>query len=91
VHGPASSPSPALFIPAACGICGDNMRLAYIDPTGINTVYAYRCDNGHHHEILRADKRAASVGPRLSGQAARLQHQISDKRRRTYQWRRAGQ
>jgi hypothetical protein len=35
--------------------------LAYVDPTGTNTVYAYRCDYGHHHEILRADKRAASV------------------------------
>jgi hypothetical protein len=37
------------------------MKLAYIDPTGTNTVYAYRCDDGHHHEILWADKRAAPV------------------------------
>jgi hypothetical protein len=42
--------------------CGNNMRLAYVDPTGTSTVYAYRCDDGHHHEILRADiKRGASV------------------------------
>jgi len=37
------------------------MRLAYVDPTGTNTVYAYRCDDGHQHEILRADKNDASV------------------------------
>jgi hypothetical protein len=37
--------------------CGNNMTLAYVDPTGAT----YRCDDGHHHEILRADKRAASV------------------------------
>ena len=41
--------------------CGNNMRLAYVDPTGTNAICAYRCDDGHHHEILRADKRAASV------------------------------
>jgi hypothetical protein len=41
--------------------CGNNMRLVYVDPTGTNTICAYRCDDGHHHEILRADKRAASV------------------------------
>jgi hypothetical protein len=61
MHGSASSPSPALLIPAACGICGNNMRLAYVDPTGTDTVFAYRCDNGHYREILRADKRAAPV------------------------------
>jgi hypothetical protein len=59
--GSESPPSPVPPIATACEICGNNMRLAYVDPTGTNTVYAYRCDDGHHHEILRADKRAASV------------------------------
>jgi hypothetical protein len=37
--------------------CGNNMTLAYVDPTGAT----YRCDDGHHHETPRADKRDASV------------------------------
>ena len=41
--------------------CGNNMRLVYVDPPGTNAICAYRCDDGHHHEILRAGKRAASV------------------------------
>jgi hypothetical protein len=41
--------------------CGNNMGLVYVDPTGPNTICAYRCDDGHRHEILRADKSAASV------------------------------
>jgi hypothetical protein len=61
MHGSASPPSPAVLLSAACGICGHDMRLAYVDPTGTNTVYAYRCDDGHRREILRADKRPASV------------------------------
>ena len=61
MHGSASPPSPVLPISTACGICGNNMRLAYVDPTGTNTVYAYRCDDGHHHEILRADQSDPSV------------------------------
>ena len=60
MHGSASPPSP-VPLSAACGVCGNDMRLAYVDPTGTNTVYACRCDDGHYHEILRADKRAASV------------------------------
>jgi hypothetical protein len=59
--GSESPPSPVPPTSTACGICGNNMRLAYVDPTGTNTVYAYRCDDGHHHEIQRADKTAASV------------------------------
>jgi hypothetical protein len=51
----------SLPISTACGICGNNMRLAYVDPTGTNTVYAYRCVDGHHYEILRADQSAPSV------------------------------
>jgi hypothetical protein len=58
--GSESPPSP-VPIATACEICGNNMRLAYVDPTGTNTVYAYRCDDGHHHEIQRADKTAAPV------------------------------
>jgi hypothetical protein len=61
MHGSALPPSPVPPISIACGICGNNMRLAYVDPTDTNTVYVYRCGDGHHHEILRADKRAASV------------------------------
>jgi hypothetical protein len=61
MHGAPSPLSPAPLISTACGICGNNMRLAYVDPTGTDTVYAYRCDNGHYHEILRAEKRAAPV------------------------------
>jgi hypothetical protein len=59
--GSESAPSPVPPTSTACEICGNNMRLAYVDPTGTNTVYAYRCDDGHHHEVLRADKAAASV------------------------------
>jgi hypothetical protein len=59
MHGSASPP--ALPLSAACGVCGHDMRLAYVDPTGTNTVYACRCDDGHCHEILGADKRSASV------------------------------
>jgi hypothetical protein len=62
MHASASLPSPASLISTACGTCGNNMRLAYVDPTGADTVYAYRCDNGHYHEILRADKKAAPMG-----------------------------
>jgi hypothetical protein len=61
MHGSASPFSAVPPISTACGICGNNMRLAYVDPTGTNTVYAYRCDDGHHREILRADKTAASM------------------------------
>jgi hypothetical protein len=60
MHGSALPPS-VPPISTACGICGKNMRLACVDPTGTDTVYAYRCDGGHYHEILRAGKRAASV------------------------------
>jgi hypothetical protein len=41
--------------------CGNNMRLAYVDPIGTNAVCAYRCVDGHHHEIPRADQSAPSV------------------------------
>ena len=40
---------------------GNNMTLAHVDPTGTNAICTYRCDDDHHHEILRADKRDASV------------------------------
>ena len=36
-----------------------------VDPTGTNTVYAYRCDDGHHHEIL--GRPSASESPRDCG------------------------
>jgi hypothetical protein len=63
-HLPHQSCQPSI----ACGICGNDMMLAYVDPTGTNTVYACRCDDGHHHEILRADQSAPSeVGLNLSG------------------------
>ena len=45
--------------------CGNNMTLAYVDPTGAT----YRCDDGHHHEILRADKRDASVADLAIGKS----------------------
>jgi hypothetical protein len=61
MHGSALPAPPGPAISTTCGICGNNMRLAYVDPTGTNTVYAYRCDDGHHHEILRADKNDASM------------------------------
>jgi hypothetical protein len=51
----------SLPISTACGFCGNNVRLAYVDPTGTNAVCAYRCVDGHHHEILRADQSAPSV------------------------------
>jgi hypothetical protein len=45
-----------------CGIWGNNKRLAYVDPTNTSTVFAHRCDDGHQHENLRADKEASAVG-----------------------------
>ena len=68
MHGSESPPSAVLPNSTACGICGNNMRLAYVDPTGTNTVYAYQCDDGHYHEILRADQSARSgVGLAIVG------------------------
>jgi hypothetical protein len=31
----------SLPISTACGFCGNNARLAYVDPTGTNAVSAY--------------------------------------------------
>jgi hypothetical protein len=62
MHGSASRPSPAVLLSAAYGICGHDMRLAYVDPTGTTTVYAHRCDDGHCREILRAGRPASVVG-----------------------------
>jgi hypothetical protein len=62
MHGSASPPSPAVLLSAAYGICSHDMRLAYVDPTGTNTVYAHRWDDGHCREIPRAGRPASVVG-----------------------------
>ena len=36
-------------------------RNTYVDPTGADTIYAYRCDAGHQHEILSADNEGEAV------------------------------
>jgi hypothetical protein len=61
MHGSAPHSPPVAPVSTSCSICGPNMRLAYVDPTGADTIYAYRCDAGHQHEILSADKQGESV------------------------------
>jgi hypothetical protein len=55
---PSSAELASSVVPLAiaCGVCGIEMKLISVDPATENTVYAYRCVNGHRHEIVVADK-----------------------------------
>lgn len=51
---PAQSVSEAPSTSFACRICGKVMRLVAAAPSTESTVYAYRCVNGHRHELVTA-------------------------------------
>ena len=49
-------PSAAPALSVACHTCSHEMKLIYIAPDGECIVYAYRCTNGHRHEVVATFK-----------------------------------